>query len=66
MLKLVLLHFIDDVARYVASTLQGVSHEATGEKATLGQLTKVSDEVGHTTYFPVLLLHACHQSIIGG
>jgi len=47
---------------YVAGTLQGVAHEITGEKATLPGLTKVADELGHTTFFPALLFHAMHQT----
>ena len=59
---------------YVGSTLQGVAHELTGEKPTLGgyletvsgaEQNQVADEVGHTTFFPALLLQACCQSAAG-
>jgi hypothetical protein len=46
-------------ASYVGGSLQGVAHEYTGEKATLGQLSSLTDEMAHTTYFPALLVHAC-------
>ena len=60
---------------YVGSTLQGVAHELTGEKPTLGgyletvsgaEQNQVADEVGHTTFFPALLLQACCQSAFKG
>lgn len=47
---------------YVGGTLQGVAHEVTREKATLPGLTKVADELSHTTFFPALLFHAMHQT----
>ncbi len=50
-------------ASYVGSSLQGVAHECTGEKATLSQLSSITDEMAHTTYFPALLVHACHTGI---
>ena len=48
---------------YVGSSLQGVAHEWTGEKPTLTQLSNITDEMAHTTYFPALLVHACHTAV---
>ena len=49
---------------FVASFGQGVAHLISGEKGTLPQLSKVADELGHTTYFPVLTLHSCYQNCV--
>lgn len=54
---------------YVASLLQGVAHEQTGEKANLPELAKRSgpqkagDEHAHTAFFPCLILHSAHESL---
>ena len=50
---------------FVGSFLQGVAHEITGEKATLPQLEDFADEIGHTTFFPCLLLQSIHHSVTG-
>eukprot|EP00756_Hemistasia_phaeocysticola_P061129 Hpha_TRINITY_DN4626_c0_g1::TRINITY_DN4626_c0_g1_i1::g.97023::m.97023 len=42
---------------FTASLFQGISHQLSGEKATLMQLTDAHDEWAHTTYFPLLLTH---------
>ena len=49
---------------HIASSLQGCAHRATAELATLPGLSTHADELGHTTFFPVLLLHAVHDSIV--
>lgn len=48
---------------FVGSSLQGVAHEYTAEKATLGQLTNLTDEMAHVTFFPALLVHACWDGL---
>ena len=50
---------------YVAGYIQGVAHVLTNQEATMSQLTSVVDEIGHTTYFPALLLQSVHQSLTG-
>jgi hypothetical protein len=48
---------------FVGSSLQGVAHEYTAEKATLGQLTNLTDEMAHVTFFPALLVNACWDAL---
>ena len=52
---------------YVASLLQGVAHEQTGEKANLPAVSapapKAGDEHAHTAFFPCLILHSAHESL---
>lgn len=48
---------------FTASLAQGLSHNVSGELATLPQLSSVADEMAHTTFFPALLLHSVHQSL---
>jgi hypothetical protein len=47
---------------FIATLLQGVSHEVSGEKATLPQLNNVHDEYAHVTFFPALLLQSAIQT----
>ena len=49
---------------FLASILQGVAHKYTKERATLPQLALATDELAHTTFFPTLLLHTTHQSLM--
>jgi hypothetical protein len=59
-------------AGFTASLHQGVAHELCKEAANLPKLAAMSgnqragDEIGHITYFPVLILHSAYQSITGG
>ena len=48
---------------FLSSMLQGTSHHYSREQATLPNLAKLSDELAHVNYFPVLLLHTVQQSI---
>ena len=54
---------------YVASLMQGVAHELTGERANLPELAmrtgpeKAGDEHAHTAFFPCLILHSLHESL---
>lgn len=56
---------------YIASLCQGVAHEYTGEAANLPELAlrttkdKVADEHAHTSFFPVLIVHAAYENIFG-
>ena len=47
---------------YLASIGQGVAHYYSQEQATLPTLSKIGDELAHTTYFPNLLLQSIYQS----
>ena len=55
---------------YIASLVQGVAHEQTGEKANLPELArrtgpeKAGDEHAHTAFFPCLILHSAHESMV--
>jgi len=51
---------------YLATLAQGVSHHYSGEEGTLPQLTQIADDIGHTTFFPNLLLHSVWQSATSG
>ena len=51
---------------FLGSIFQGIAHNTTGEKATLPSLANAADELGHTTFFPTLLLHAVFQSLTSG
>ena len=41
--------------------VQALAHIASGELPTLAQLPSISGELAHTSYFPLLLLHACRE-----
>lgn len=59
-------------AAFVAQISQGVSHDVTKQKATLlshensdeAREVKLAFEWSHVVYFPNLLLHSCHQSLL--
>jgi len=55
-------------AGFIGSTLQGMSHDITGERATLVQLEEqgnaLPQEMAHATFFPNLLFHSCLDSIL--
>jgi hypothetical protein len=59
-------------AGYGASLMQGVAHEHCKEAANLPELAKrdgderAGDEIGHVSYFPVLIIHSAHESLFGG
>jgi len=59
-------------AGFVASLHQGVAHELCKEQANLPQLAAMSgdqragDELGHVTFFPVLIFHSAYQSTCEG
>lgn len=56
-------------AGFSASLFQGVSHRWSGEAANLPELALRSevegagDEIGHVSYFPVLIFHASFQTL---
>ena len=50
---------------YLANVGQGLSHEYTGEQATLTRLVSLPSEYAHTVFFPNLLLGSVHESLFG-
>uniref|UniRef100_A0A7S1XJJ0 Uncharacterized protein n=1 Tax=Phaeomonas parva TaxID=124430 RepID=A0A7S1XJJ0_9STRA len=48
---------------FAATMLQGVAHAISGEQGTMPTLHNYADEVAHVTYFPVLLLRSCYESV---
>ena len=60
-------------AAFVAQLSQGVAHDVTWQKATLlshedskhDRATSLAFEWSHVVYFPNLLMHSAHQSLVG-
>jgi hypothetical protein len=50
---------------FISTVLQGVAHRHTKEAPTLPGLANIRFELGHTTYFPALLLESCWESTFG-
>lgn len=51
---------------WLGLTLQGIAHEVSGQESTIEQLTDMKDELSHATFFPNLVLHACHKAAFEG
>jgi len=50
-------------AGFTANVLQSVAHKITGETGTLVLLHNLQDEVSHSIYFPLLLVHRIQEAI---